>query len=331
MHASVAHHYFSGGWYPRGGTSTLAKEIIPVIERSGGRVLVNAKVDKIILSSDGRTAVGVKMVKGDEIYADKVVSAAGVMATSHHLLPECSYRTKLLNKIKEIGGESCTFVYLFLKIDGTPTELGLRSSNIWSWPVEDYDKMLRDFYEDPENAPVPMFAGFPCAKDSTWEERFPGVSNAVILTAATFDMFSEWESCTHKRRGDEYNAKKDIFRKRMVDEICKYYPQLKGKILYADVGSPLTFNHYIGSTYGECYGLNCSSERFTADDWLRPQTDIKNLYLSGQDVTTLGFTGAMMGGVLAAHEVLGYGTLLDIITGRNLITDILKHSPEAEV
>jgi all-trans-retinol 13,14-reductase len=39
----------------------------------------------------------------------------------------------------------------------------------------------------------------------------------------------------------------------------------------------------------------------------------------------LGFTGALMGGVLTAHSILGYGTLLDLLTDRNLINDIIKY------
>jgi all-trans-retinol 13,14-reductase len=168
-----------------------------------------------------------------------------------------------------------------------------------------------------------MFAGFPCAKDSEWEKNYHGVSNAVILTAVKYEWFEKWENNKHKKRGDEYMRFKDIFKNRLIKEICKYYPQLENKIMYADVGSPLTFNHYIGSTFGECYGLNSTPRRFVSDDWLRPKTDIDGLYLSGQDITTLGFTGALMAGVLTAHEIMGYGTPLDIIKGRNLINDLM--------
>ena len=38
MHASVANHYMDGGFYPSGGTTTIAKGIIPIIERAGGRL-----------------------------------------------------------------------------------------------------------------------------------------------------------------------------------------------------------------------------------------------------------------------------------------------------
>ena len=42
-------------------------------------------------------------------------------------------------------------------MEGTVESLGLRSSNIWVWPDRDYDKMIEEYYADPENAPIPMF------------------------------------------------------------------------------------------------------------------------------------------------------------------------------
>jgi all-trans-retinol 13,14-reductase len=70
------------------------------------------------------------------------------------------------------------------------------------------------------------------------------------------------------------------------------------------------------------YGLESHPERFDMDDWLRPQTHIDGLYMTGQDVTTLGVTGALMSGVLTAHAVLGYGGLSDVVSGRNLVEDL---------
>lgn len=42
MHALLLNHYHYGSVYPVGGASEIAFNIIPVIERSGGRVLVRA-------------------------------------------------------------------------------------------------------------------------------------------------------------------------------------------------------------------------------------------------------------------------------------------------
>lgn len=38
-----------GGCYPRGGSEMLARELVPVIQSFGGRVLIRALVDSIIV------------------------------------------------------------------------------------------------------------------------------------------------------------------------------------------------------------------------------------------------------------------------------------------
>ncbi len=325
MHASVVNHYLEGGWYPNGGTSEIARKIIPTIEKSGGRVLVRKAVEKIIIKNN--KAVGVKMVNGDEIFAKKIISSAGINNTYKKLLDQ-KYVPEKINKLIDNIGLSCSMVYLFVGMEGTPTELKLRSANIWSYPISDYDKMLEDFYKDPENAPIPLFIGFPCAKDSTWEKRYPNKSNAVILTMSEYDLFKKWDKNLKfgkkPKRDEDYEKLKKIFEKRILEEgLYKYYPQTKGKVKFTSIGSPLTFNYYIGSTKGEVYGADMKPYRFQVDDLLRPKTDINGLYLTGQDITTLGFTGAMMAGILTASEVLEYGNLTDLLSGRNIINDLL--------
>jgi all-trans-retinol 13,14-reductase len=336
MHASVANHYFSGGWYPRGGSSTIARGIVPVIERTGGRVLVGPRNPpkeggrgvKSIIIEKGRAA-GVEMFNGDKIFAKKVISAAGVFNTYKKLLSESyippSFKQEYLTarqKIEKIG-HSCSFVYLFVGMEGTVESLGLRSSNIWVWPDRDYDKMIKEYYADPENAPIPMFLGFPCAKDSTWATRFPGKANAVILSMCQYDWFDEWKDEPQGKRGEKYDKLKSMFEKRILEEgLYKYYPKTRGTVKHTSVGSSLTFNHFLNSERGEVYGLEAHPERFEPEDWLRPESALPDLFLTGQDVTTLGVTGALMSGILTAHSVLGYGNPMDIMSGRNLVEDI---------
>ena len=46
---------------------------------------------------------------------------------------------------------------------------------------------------------------------------------------------------------------------------------------------------------------------------LRPKTDIPGLYLSGQDILSCGFTGALFAGLITASSVLGRNVMNDLI------------------
>jgi all-trans-retinol 13,14-reductase len=59
--------------------------------------------------------------------------------------------------------------------------------------------------------------------------------------------------------------------------------------------------------------LDHPPERFTKE-FLKPKTPIKNLFLTGQDIVTVGIGGALMSGVLTASA----------ITKSNLISEIVK-------
>jgi len=53
----------------------MANNIIPVIERSGGRVLVGAKVKSVMVQKN--IAIGVELTDGTKIQAKHVISDAG--------------------------------------------------------------------------------------------------------------------------------------------------------------------------------------------------------------------------------------------------------------
>jgi hypothetical protein len=85
MHAMLAVHFRSGAFYPVGGSSEIARTIIPSILAAGGHVFVRAPVPEIILSANRVRAVGV-VVRGVEIKAPIIISAAGVATTFNRLL-----------------------------------------------------------------------------------------------------------------------------------------------------------------------------------------------------------------------------------------------------
>lgn len=323
LHASYVHHYLKGGWYPRGGCSVLAEKIIPTIEKNGGAVLVRKRVRKIMLDPKNQNrAIGVQMENGDELLASTIISGVGVLKTWKSLVGEQNIPASINDKLVHMANSS-SMLYLTVGLSESPSTLSLPSHNLWIIPDESMFKCIEESAKDLLSPNFPMFIGFPCAKDSTWDKRFPQKSTAVIMLMCNYEMFQKWQNDKYNKRSPEYKEFKDTLVKHILKySLHKHFPQTHGHIVYAKLGTPLTFNHYIGSTEGECYGIGNSKERFRSDDWLTPHTPIDGLYLTGQDIMTMGVTGALMGGVLTAHSVLNYGTLTDMATGRNLITDL---------
>ena len=322
IHASIVNHYLEGGWFPKGGTGVISNEICKTIKQYGGEVLVGKGVEHICIDKNG--AYGVKMKDGEIIYANNIISATGLRNTFDKLV-DSQYTPKIYTDMLSKMPPSVQHMYCFVKLKGTPSELNLRSSNMWIYPHGDFDTLIEDFLKDPLEAPMPLFMGFSCRKDEDWEKNFPEYSNAIILTQVDKNMFNEWENEKCMKRGIDYTLLKEAIGERMLEEgLFKYYPELRDKVECTTIGTPLSTQFYLDVANGESYGLDMNEYRLLEAIELRPKTNIKNLYLSGQDICTLGITGAMMGGVLAANVVAGYDNMIDICLKNNIVSDLQK-------
>ena len=80
----TSRHYKGGGYFPRGGSSSIAKTLTAAIERRGGHVFALSPVEKILTKKNmlrQYVAVGVR-VRGEDILVNNfVVSDAGFLAT----------------------------------------------------------------------------------------------------------------------------------------------------------------------------------------------------------------------------------------------------------
>jgi all-trans-retinol 13,14-reductase len=302
MHALVASHYFRGGFYPVGGSAVFAESIIPVIEQAGGTVLVNAEVAEIQVE-DGR-AVGVRMAADNVVIrAPVVISDAGVSATFGQLVaPEVAQRVGLLDNLAEVE-PSMAHLCLYLGFESTAEELGLPTHNLWIYPSDDYEGVFAASRQDPDAELPVLYVSFPAAKDPDFLNRHPGRATVEIITAAPYDWFEPWSGSRWKRRAEEYEAFKESLAVRMLEGLYEQLPQLRGKVAFREISTPLTTAHFAGYSRGELYGLDHTPQRF-AQGFLKPSTAIPGLYLTGQDIVTCGVAGAMFGGVLTATTLL---------------------------
>ena len=301
-HAMIARHYLHGGYYPVGGSWRIADTIIPKIQAGGGEVFTYARVEEILIENG--KAAGVRMQDGHRIECDCVISSAGVLNTFNGLLPDdvaehSGYREKLGTVEPSLG-----HLGVYVGLQGTAAEIGLPRTNYWVYPSNDYDAAVDRFVTDPE-APFPVvYISFPSAKDPDYENRHPGTATIEIVAPAPYEWFEKWRGETWGKRGEEYEALKQRFGERLMDELYDKVPQARGKVDYWEVSTPLSTNWFGGYQLGELYGLAHTSQRFE-QDWLRPKTTIPGLWLTGQDTLTCGVTGAMMSGLITTMSMVG--------------------------
>ena len=302
VHAMIARHYLYGGYYPVGGAWKIAESIIPKIQKAGGEVFTYAQVDEILVE-DGRVC-GVRMKDGHCIACSCVISAAGVENTFRHLLPaeaveQGGYKEKLAHV-----QPSFAHLGVYIGLTSTAEEIGLPKTNFWIYPSNDYDGDVEAFMKD-KNAPFPVvYISFPSAKDPDYLNRHPGTSTIEIVAPAPYEWFAKWEDTTWGKRGDDYESFKTELGERLMAHLYEKLPQLGGKVDYFEVSTPLSTNWFGGYRQGELYGLAHTSERMQ-QQWLRPQTEIPGLWLTGQDTLTCGVTGAMMAGLLTTTSMVG--------------------------
>ncbi len=311
MHAIVAAHYFKGASYPVGGAARIAETIAPVIERNGGKVVVSAAVQEIMIEQG--KATGVRMADGREFRADLVISDTGVRNTFQHLVRQPQ---PILKDLDRVPG-SLAHLSLYIGVKQSARDLGLSGTNLWIYPSSDnrpcdHDANLARFLQNP-SAPFPVvYISFPSAKDPEFEHQHPGRATLEAVVFVPYEWFARWEDSRWKHRNTEYDAFKQNLAARIQSEVERNVPAVAGKIDHAELSTPLTTRHFMNYQKGEAYGLAATPARFGLRS-LTPHTSIRNLYLTGQDVSTLGVAGALFGGVMTASAALSRN-LMSVVT-----------------
>ncbi|MDF1821624.1 MAG: NAD(P)/FAD-dependent oxidoreductase [Alcanivoracaceae bacterium] len=303
IHALIARHYLYGGYYPVGGASRMAETAIPQIQKNGGELFTYAAVEEVLIEND--KAVGVRMADGTDIRAPIVISNAGVFNTFGKLVPEATAKKHgYIGKLDTVK-RSMASLGMYIGIQDTAENLGLPKTNYWLYSSEDYEGSLERFFADPDNEEIPLvYISFPSAKDPAFLDKYPGRATIEIVAPGPHEWFEKWADKPWGKRGADYDALKEKWSQRLLERLYEHFPQLRGKIDYYELSTPLSTDFFCWYEKGEIYGLDHDPSRFE-QKWLKPKTTINGLYLTGQDVISCGVVGAMIGGLATAVVVGG--------------------------
>ena len=288
-HALIFDFYNQSAFRIVGGSSQVAESLQKSIQKNGGQVLVQHKVDKI--ECDESRATAVITADGERFPADLVISAIHPARTmplidSHLIRP--AYRRRVENTRNTI---SAFTVYLKFK----KNTVKYLNSNIYyyrsdsTWGCEDYDerswpKCLLYMHFCHEKNPVYAQAG-------------------EILTYMRFDEMQQWFGTHIGHRGEDYKAFKRRKAETVIAALEREIPGISHQIEHYYTSTPLTYLDYTDVPDGAMYGIARDVNDF-GQVGITSKTKIPNLLLTGQSITCHGMLGVLAGSLITCSEVL---------------------------
>jgi len=319
MLQAALHVHFArdGGWYPKGGSEILAKRMVECIYANGGKVLVNCNVNKILVEGTGSDEhiEGVECMAEGKTYrimAREVISSLGIINT-YDILGE-KYKDARYKEINEKIDYGVFCAYMFIGLKGTAKENKIDSYTHWVHPDYDHDKTYNELTDNPfdeQNKKNMFFVTSNSAKDSTYDERFPGGSTISVICMAKRSWF---ENC---KRDEDYRAIKKHMEEVFLEYgVYKVYPHLREvEFDYTNFATALTNKKYLKTTHGSIYGISPNVFRYTDEGW--NLTDIvgpvAGLTFTGQDMLSVGIASSISAGMVTAMRMMGYLRITDML------------------
>ena len=236
-----------------------------------------------------------------------------------------------------VGG-SIAMIYLFVGLNKSDEELGLSGQNVWRLKDFDHDAAFAAFEAmnatsssnngsatngdiassnesgaSPPSIPAledlpACFVGMASAKDRDWPRRHPGKACVTVLAPVPYSWFAPWQNSSVKHRGAAYEAYKSQWKDLLLAALYEHWPQCRGCVEVAEVGTPLSHNFYLGTVRGEVYGLDANVARFASLEahlatHPGPCAYVPGLYQAGQDALCVGVPSALLSGVFAAARI----------------------------
>jgi all-trans-retinol 13,14-reductase len=307
-HAGVVNHYLSAGaFYPEGGGQVMSDRLVDVIEANGGRVLLQARAERILVEDGAAAGVVFLLAHRGEctVRAPVVVSSADLKLTYQRLLPPDAVPAALRATVD--GYEMAAGIaalYLGVRREALGPA-GARNTNYWVFPSDDVEQDYAALRAGRFAAQPTVYLTLASAKDPAQKIAPDGVVNLQALALAP-SAPETWGASTpgggYDRAAPAYLAKKQDLADRLLKGAEVVFPGIRAGIVFQEMATPLTHRRFTSATGGSPYGLAATPAQF---DGSRPgtTTHLSGLLLAGVNTRSAhGVAGALKSGQRAARE-----------------------------
>ena len=238
----MADYIGSGSKVPRLLSHEMSVKMAARAEEMGVQIEYKQPVEKILVR-DGQ-AYGVRTARGDEIYGDYVICSAYPNKVYTSMIEPLSEVPE--GAIKAVNGRriGVTAFTVFLLLDKSAEELGIKDYNVFRGETMDTDKIFENYATlGPYNywtAICLNLANPGCTPEGT-----------TILSITALPRVDGWLTVT----AEDYDRVKHEIAKNAVDTMSSYYGvDLLSHALEVIIETPMTVSRYTGMWNGCVYG-----------------------------------------------------------------------------
>jgi phytoene desaturase len=271
-----------GVHFAMGGTGSLVKGLVGLIEGQGGCVRCKQSVAEITVKD--RTATGVRLDNGQTLRADVVVSNADSASTYLNLVASVHRKRWTDRRIQRSRYSMSLFVWYF----GTRRQYPDIAHHTISLGPR-YRPLLNDIFERKHLAEdFSLYLHRPTATDPS-------------LAPAGCDAFYVLSPVPHLQSGTNWQQEAEPYRLAIQKKLQEtLLPDLENQIVTSRMLTPQDFQDRLSSFRGAAFGLE---PVLTQSAWFRPHNrseELDRLYLVGAGT----HPGAGLPGVLSSARIL---------------------------
>ena len=271
-----------GVHFAMGGTGSLVKGLVNLIEGQGGSVRCNQAVAEI--TAHAGKATGVRLASGETLAAHVVVSNADSATTYRNLVAPQHRKRWTDRRIEKARYSMSLFVWYF----GTKRQYPDVAHHTISLGPR-YRELLTDIFDRKLLAEdFSLYLHRPTATDPS-------------LAPTGCDAFYVLSPVPHLQSGTDWQKTAEPYRKAIEQRLqATLLPGLSNEIVSSLMLTPQDFQDRLSSFRGAAFGLE---PVLTQSAWFRPHNrseELKNLYLVGAGT----HPGAGLPGVLSSARVL---------------------------
>lgn len=270
----------AGVHYAMGGTNTLARALVKLIEGQGGSIIYGAEAEEIL--TDNKVAKGVRLACGQRLLADVVVSNADAAWTHAKLLPKGRRWTEA--KLTRAAYSMGLFVWYFgtnRKFEDVPHHTIMMGPR--------YGPLLKDIFDRkilPDD--FSLYLHRPTATDPS-------------MAPEGCDAFYVLSPVPNLSGNVDWSVEAEPYRQKIEAHLeATVIPGLRESVVTSRLMTPQEFEADYLSLNGAAFSFE---PKLTQIAWFRPHNvseEIANLYLVGAGT----HPGAGVPGVIASAKIL---------------------------